>query len=70
MKDLLKVIVPMIMSSLLELFPKEKVLEVADKILDKVEDKVKESENVIDDMTILPLIKKLIREPFGIEDND
>jgi len=41
--------------------------ELADKILDFVEEKVEQSENKIDDATVLPVLKK-IREAFDIED--
>lgn len=55
---------------MLEKFPKEVVLEAVDTALDYVENKVEASPNKIDDMLVLPVIKKVIREPFGIEDND
>ena len=48
----------------------EKAKLLIDKVLDKVENKVEATKNKIDDAIILPLIKKFIREPFGIEDND
>ena len=63
-------IIQIIISTLLELLPKDKVKFAVDKALDKIEDAVKESKNPFDDMIVLPFIKKIIREPFGIEDND
>lgn len=47
----------------------EQLRQVADKALDYIENHVEESENKWDDL-LLPVIQKLIREPFGIEDND
>lgn len=70
MEKILKLLVPLIMEALLEVLPKEKVVEAMDKALDKLEEKIEASETKLDDMVVLPLIKKLIREPFGIEDND
>jgi hypothetical protein len=48
----------------------DKVKKAVDKALDKIEDFVEASPNKLDDMIVLPIIKKVIREPFGIEDND
>ena len=67
---MLENILKALIESLLELLPADKVKEALDKGLDKIENKVKESGNKIDDMIVLPLIKKLIREPFDIKDND
>ena len=70
MSDLLKQIVAAIVEALAEALPKEKILELFDKGLDKVEAAIVKSENKFDDAIVLPLIKELIREPFGIVDND
>lgn len=51
-------------------FGADKVKELVDKALDKVESKIEASENKVDDAIVLSAIKKFIREPFGIEDND
>lgn len=59
-----------VVGTLLETLPPEKVREAVDAGLDKVEELVENSSNKIDDAIVLPLIKKVIREPFGIEDND
>jgi hypothetical protein len=48
----------------------ERVKVAVDKALDKIEDAVSKSPNKLDDAIVLPLIKKLVREPFGIADND
>lgn len=66
----MEAILKAIIENLLMLLPPEKVREAVDKALDKAEEKIEESENKIDDALLLPLIKKVIREPFGIEDND
>lgn len=47
----------------------ETARSVADSVLDKVEDYVTGTANPIDDL-LKPLIKKCIREPFGIPDNN
>lgn len=59
-----------VIEELLNLLPVETVKAAVDKALDKIEEKVENSSNKIDDAIILPLIKKAIREPFGIEDGD
>lgn len=63
-------LISIIIATLLEMLPEEKVKQAIDTALDKIEDAVKESKNPFDDMIILPFIKKVIREPFGIDDND
>lgn len=59
-----------VVAALVEVFPAEEVKKAIDKGLDKIEDAVEKTENKIDDIIVLTAIKKLIREPFGIEDND
>ena len=59
-----------LVETMLELLPDEKAKEIVDKALDKIEQTVEASSNKLDDAIVLPIIKKLIREPFGIEDND
>lgn len=59
-----------VIEELLNLLPVETVKAAVDNALDKIEEKVENSSNKIDDAIILPLIKKAIREPFGIEDGD
>lgn len=68
--DIIRRLLGAIMESLAEEFPKERIVAAVDRGLDKVENMVEASDNKIDDMIILPLIKKAIREPFGIADND
>jgi len=67
---MVKKMIQLIVASLLEQLPPDKVKQAVDMALDKIEDMVAASDNKLDDMLILPLIKKVIREPFGIEDND
>ena len=62
-------IIKLVISAVLESLTPEKAREVADKILDKIEDSFEDSSNKWDDL-LLPVIKKVIREPFGIPDND
>jgi len=66
--NLLKII-GYVLEALSELLTPEKMKEVADRLLDKIEDAIAKSENKYDDL-LLPLIQKLIREPFNIPDND
>lgn len=70
METVLKIVSAALFDALDGLLPPEKIKEVIDKWLDKIETKIVESETKIDDIIALPAIKKLIREPFGIEDND
>lgn len=53
----------------LKMLSPEVLMKVADRLLDAIEDAVKDSENKIDDMLVLPLCGK-VREAFQIEDND
>lgn len=55
--------------TLIEKCDAETARSVADSVLDKVEDYFKGTKNKYDDL-LLPAIKKCIREPFGIPDND
>ncbi len=68
LKLLMTVLVGLI-EALMENLSPEKAREVADGLLDKVEDAIVKSDNKWDDL-LLPVIRKMIREPFGIEDND
>lgn len=67
---MLKFIVKTLLTNLLKECPPEKVRAAADKTLDAIEKKIEESATKLDDAIVLPIIKKIIREPFGIEDND
>ena len=62
-------LVSQIISTVLSLLPKEKFKEIVDALLDVIEDKIEASETKIDDMVILPLIKK-VRELLDIPDDD
>ena len=62
-------LVSQIISTVLSLLPKEKFKEIVDALLDVIEDKIEASETKIDDMVILPLIKK-VRELLDIPDED
>lgn len=53
-----------------EVLSSDEAKRIIDKWLDKVEDYIKNTDTKWDDRLILPLIKKLIREPYNIEDND
>jgi len=68
--DSLALFLKVIMEQLLSLLSAEKVKEICDVALDKVEEYVAKTPSKLDDAIVLPLLKKLIREPFGIEDND
>ena len=63
-------IISLIIENLLTLLPAEQVRKACDMGLDKIEELVEKSENKFDDAIVLPIIRKAIREPFGIEDND
>ena len=65
---LIKMIEALVMV-LLAQFPKDKVKEALDALLDVIEDMVANSANQIDDTVVLPLCKA-IREYFDIPDND
>ncbi len=54
---------------ILTLLTKEQLKKFADMALDFVENAVQESENTIDDVTVLPMIARL-RDTFDIPDND
>ncbi len=69
MLKLLMVVLTGLVEALVKNLPADKAKEVADSLLDKVEDAIVKSDNKWDDL-MLSLIKKAIREPFGIEDND
>lgn len=53
----------------IENIPTDKVKGAIDKMIDKAEDAVEASPTKIDDIIVLPLLKK-VRETFDIEDND
>jgi len=69
MKDWKLALILKLIEALLKMLKPEVLLRVADKILDYIEDEVAESENKIDDITVLPLIA-IIRNTFGIPDDD
>lgn len=64
-ENILKALIPFILSML----TKEQLKKFADMALDFVEDAVQSSENTIDDVIALPIIKRL-RDTFDIPDND
>ena len=67
---MVETILKFIIIQLLKALPEEQVKKAVDKALDALEDKIAESDTKLDDAIILPIIKTVIREPFGIEDND
>ena len=58
-----------ILEEIFQAIPEEMLVEAADSILDKLEDLVAESDTVIDDAVVLPLIAQ-IRSAFNIADGD
>jgi hypothetical protein len=58
-----------IVEGLCEVFPKDKVIEGVDKAIDKIENAVEKTPNKIDDIIVLPVLKK-VRDTFNIPDND
>jgi hypothetical protein len=57
------------LEAILKVLDADSARRVADKLLDEIEDRVIASDNKYDDL-LIPIIKKAIREPFGIPDND
>ncbi len=58
-----------ILGALLAALPDAVAQNVADKIIDQAEDLIKKTPTKIDDILVLPLIKKA-RKVFNIPDND
>ena len=58
-----------LLPAMLKLLKPEILKKAVDALLDVIENSVEKSENKIDDIIVLPLCK-LIRDTFGIEDND
>ena len=63
-------VLKLMVGTLLETLPTEAVKGAVDSALDKIENQIEKSDNKIDDALVLPIIKKVVREPFGIKDND
>jgi len=58
-----------VIGALLAALPDQVVKGVADKVIDAAEDMIKKTPTKIDDVLVLPLIKKA-RKIFDIPDND
>jgi len=58
-----------LLPGLLKILSPETLKKGVDALLDVVENSVEKSENKVDDMIVLPLCK-VIRDTFGVEDND
>jgi hypothetical protein len=56
-----------LMSVILKSLSEDSLKEMADKLIDFVEEKVNASENKIDDVLVLPVLKQ-IRQAFSIND--
>ena len=69
MNIILKLALPIIMGIVEDLLKPENIKIYGDKLFDMIEDMVAASENTIDDVAVLPLIKAL-RIGLNIPDND
>lgn len=69
MNSIIKLILPLIVDSIVkELLSPNNINSYGDKLFDLIEDMVEDSDNTIDDKTVLPIIKSL-REGLSIPDD-
>ena len=66
---IVRMLLPMIARMLDDLITVETIQKYGDQLFDFLEDAIADSGTKVDDMVVLPVIKK-IRETLGIPDND
>lgn len=60
---------PQLVELLLAMYTPEQIKEFLDAVIDKAEDKIILTENKVDDVFLLPVLKT-VRAAFSIPDND